>query len=96
MITQKIFNLLVDRADKAKELREDIAGIENAVQDYGTYDDYGTSYKEVQYHFRMINEELNEIADKLHVPEQFLECVLDSSVINRWDLYNTLIGKHND
>ena len=82
------FNELMAKADHCNELNEHYAGIDNAVQDGDTYEEHGSTEKECEDKLAYVDLTRVELCSELGVPMNFLLDVLDSCVVNRWEMYS--------
>lgn len=86
------FNELMKLNDELNEMNETYAGIENAVMDGDTYEDHGSSEKECEDKLAFVDFKRVELCSRLGVPMNFLLDILDSCVINRWEMYTYIKG----
>ncbi len=90
-MTKEKFEELVGLGDKFKDELSDKAGRINAFED-GEIELTDKEDRELERHCEALNEKLYMIAEDLRVPYQFFDEILDSCVVNRWELYRKLIG----
>lgn len=86
-MTKEKFDDIMNLVDEAKENREYLAGIQNAVEDGDTYEQHDTVEIEADRSLKSIADTMKNSSFQLGIPLQFLEDVLDSSVVNRWNVY---------
>ena len=90
-MTKEKFNELMTQKDERRENEEYLAGIKNAVQDGETYEEHGEVQCEVENSLDQIDRENNRLVADLGVTREFFDEILDSCVVNRWELYCSII-----
>ena len=84
------FDKILTKVDNAKERREDLAGRFNGLMD-GDPDCKDEDEFKLGQSLDAIDAIMVEACNQLRVPRQFLEDALDGCVVNRWELYNSVI-----
>ena len=90
-MTKEKFQNIMEKVDEYKENQEYLAGIENAIMDGDTYEQHGEIEIEVKRSLDNCDAVFVEACNQLRVPRQFLDDVLDGCVVNRWELYSSII-----